>query len=65
MEGKGVRDLMVVPTKYGTGYESYDRQGIPTQSDCTGPSPKSMHISVRDSLKKLRTDYIGIQYVHW
>ena len=24
-----------------------------------------MHISVEDSLKKLRTDYIDILYVHW
>ena len=26
---------------------------------------KSLHISVEQSLKKLRTDYIDILYVHW
>ena len=26
---------------------------------------KSLHTSVRDSLRKLRTDYIDIFYMHW
>ena len=30
-----------------------------------GNSTKSMHVSVGDSLKKLRTDYIDLLYVHW
>lgn len=31
----------------------------------TGNNLKSMHISVEASLKKLRTDYIDLLYVHW
>jgi aryl-alcohol dehydrogenase-like predicted oxidoreductase len=31
----------------------------------TGNHTKSLHISVHDSLKKLRTSYIDILYVHW
>jgi len=31
----------------------------------TGNHTKSLHISVRDSLKRLRTSYIDILYVHW
>lgn len=31
----------------------------------TGNNLKAMHISVEASLKKLRTDYIDILYVHW
>ena len=31
----------------------------------TGNNVKSMHISVEASLKKLRTTYIDILYVHW
>ena len=31
----------------------------------TGNNMKSLHVSVEDSLKKLRTDYIDILYVHW
>ncbi|KAF9697146.1 hypothetical protein EKO04_004554 [Ascochyta lentis] len=65
MENRGVRDQMVIATKYGAGYKSWDRESVPLQSNYTGPSAKSMHISVRDSLKKLRTDYIDILYVHW
>ena len=26
---------------------------------------KSLHNSVKDSLRKLRTDYIDILYLHW
>jgi aryl-alcohol dehydrogenase-like predicted oxidoreductase len=31
----------------------------------TGNSRKSMHMSVDASLKKLKTDYIDLLYVHW
>ena len=30
-----------------------------------GNNTKSMNVSVKHSLKKLRTDYIDILYVHW
>ena len=65
MEKRGVRDQMVIATKYSAGYKAYDRENLTFQSNYTGNSAKSMHISVRDSLKKLRTDYIDILYVHW
>lgn len=35
------------------------------QTHYVGNNLKSMHISVEASLKKLRTDYIDILYVHW
>lgn len=31
----------------------------------TGNHKKSMHISLRQSLSKLETDYIDLFYVHW
>lgn len=65
MEYRGVRDQMVVATKYSAGYRAYNRENEPLQSNFTGNSAKSMHLSVRDSLKKLKTDYIDILYVHW
>ena len=65
MEKRGVRDQMVIATKYTAGYKAYDRDNLPFQSNYTGNSAKSMHISVRDSLTKLRTDYIDLLYVHW
>lgn len=67
MEKRENRDQMVVATKYTAGYRAHkQRQGEePLQSNFTGNSAKSMHVSVRDSLKKLKTDYIDILYVHW
>ncbi|CAN9097062.1 unnamed protein product [Alternaria alternata] len=65
MEKRNNRDQMVIATKYGAGYRAYNRENEPLQSNFTGTSAKSMHVSVRDSLRKLKTDYIDILYVHW
>ena len=65
MEKRGNRDQMVIGTKYSAGYKAYDKKNIRFQANYTGNNAKSMHISVRDSLKKLRTDYIDVLYVHW
>ncbi|EXJ74991.1 uncharacterized protein A1O5_01687 [Cladophialophora psammophila CBS 110553] len=65
MELRNNRDQMVIATKYSAGYRAYKRKEEPMQSNFTGNSAKSMHISTRDSLRKLRTDYIDILYVHW
>ena len=62
MEQRGIRDEIVLATKYTTDY----RRGKGGQhSSFVGNSIKSMHTSVTASLKKLRTDYIDILYVHW
>lgn len=65
MEKRGVRDQMVLATKYSSHYRAHNRENEPLQSNFVGNSVKSMHVSVRQSLKKLRTDYIDILYVHW
>ena len=39
--------------------------GIKQKILYTGNNIKSMHVSVEASLKKLRTTYIDILYVHW
>lgn len=65
MHERDVRDQMVIATKYSAGYKAYESDRLPMQSNYTGNSAKSMHISVRDSLRKLKTDYIDIFYVHW
>lgn len=59
------RSQMVIATKYSAGYRAYNAQNEPMQSNFTGNSAKSMHVSVHDSLRKLRTDYVDILYVHW
>jgi len=61
MEERGNRDEMVIATKYTTGYRS-DR---PDKSNYSGNHAKSMKVSVEQSLKKLKTSYIDILYLHW
>ncbi|KAM6511117.1 hypothetical protein FALCPG4_016119 [Fusarium falciforme] len=65
MEERGTRDQMVIATKYSAHYRAHDRENTPLQTNFLGNSVKSMHVSVRCSLEKLRTDYIDILYVHW
>ena len=67
METRGIRDEMVVATKYTMSHKQYeiDQKGEGTGSNYGGNHSKSFHISLRDSLRKLRTDYIDILYVHW
>ncbi|CEN59906.1 hypothetical protein ASPCAL02347 [Aspergillus calidoustus] len=65
METRGTRDQMVIATKFSAPYRAYNRAAEPIQSNFAGNSAKSMHISIRDSLKKLRTTYIDILFVHW
>ncbi|KAI0642277.1 aryl-alcohol dehydrogenase [Trametes meyenii] len=70
MEQRGVRDQMVIATKYTTLFKSMIRMegqkdDIKQKTSFVGNNLKSMHISVEESLKKLRTSYIDILYVHW
>ncbi|KAH6605555.1 aryl-alcohol dehydrogenase AAD14 [Trichoderma cornu-damae] len=61
---KGIRDQLVIATKYTSDYRTYELGGGRAHS-FQGNHRKSLHLSVRDSLKKLQTDYIDILYVHW
>ncbi|RPD61729.1 Aldo/keto reductase [Lentinus tigrinus ALCF2SS1-6] len=64
MEQRGIRDQMVIATKYTTHYKR-GRDDILVKANYSGNSIKAMHVSVEESLKKLRTSYIDILYVHW
>ncbi|EPQ51689.1 hypothetical protein GLOTRDRAFT_132893 [Gloeophyllum trabeum ATCC 11539] len=64
METRGIRDQLVIATKYTTNYKNAD-DSVSIKVNFTGNHVKSMAMSVRDSLRKLRTDYIDILYVHW
>ncbi|KAJ7609510.1 Aldo/keto reductase [Roridomyces roridus] len=63
-EKRGIRDQIVIATKYTTNYKHGD-DSISKKVTYVGNNVKSMHISVEASLKKLRTTYIDILYVHW
>ncbi|KAJ3756143.1 NADP-dependent oxidoreductase domain-containing protein [Lentinula raphanica] len=64
MEQRGIRDQIVLATKYTTNYKR-GNDAIAQKANYVGNNVKSMHISVEESLKKLRTSYIDILYVHW
>lgn len=60
---RGNRDQMVIATKYSSDYDH--SPSIKFHSNSSGNSAKSLHTSLRSSLKRLGTDYIDIFYVHW
>lgn len=64
MESRKIRDQMVIATKYTNGYKAHELGKTKSANFC-GNHKRSMYMSVRDSLKKLRTDWIDIFYVHW
>jgi aryl-alcohol dehydrogenase-like predicted oxidoreductase len=64
MEKRGIRDQLVVATKYSSPYNTYDKS-IKIHANYTGNHAKSLHLSVEASLKKLKTSYIDLLYVHW
>jgi Aldo/keto reductase family len=51
-------------TQYSTGFKKHD-SSIEQNVNFVGNNVKSMHTSVEASLKKLRTSYIDLLYVHW
>ncbi|KAN0074747.1 NADP-dependent oxidoreductase domain containing protein [Tylopilus felleus] len=63
-EKRGIRDQLVIATKYSTNYVRREK-GIKQQALYAGNSVKTMTVSVEASLRKLRTTYIDILYVHW
>ncbi|GJF00507.1 aldo/keto reductase [Phanerochaete sordida] len=62
MEARGVRNEIILATKYTSDYH---RGKGGQHSAFVGNNAKSMHNSLHDSLRKLRTDYVDIFYVHW
>jgi len=61
----GFRDRLVIATKYTSQYKSYELGKGYESANYQGNSRKSLHVSVRDSLAKLKTDYIDLLYLHW
>ncbi|KAI0161007.1 aldo/keto reductase [Hypoxylon sp. FL1284] len=63
MKKRGVRDQMVIATKYTTNFRGYRSDEL--MINYQGNGAKSLMVSVNASLKKLQTDYIDLLYVHW
>ncbi|KAI1633878.1 putative aryl-alcohol dehydrogenase Aad14 [Biscogniauxia mediterranea] len=64
MASRKNRDRLVIATKYTTDYKSHEYGKGKVVNAC-GNHKRSLHMSVRDSLKKLQTDWIDILYLHW
>ncbi|KAK1762023.1 putative aryl-alcohol dehydrogenase AAD14 [Phialemonium atrogriseum] len=58
------RDRVVIATKYTTDYRQHALGKGHAVNHC-GNHKRSLHVSVRDSLAKLQTDWIDILYLHW
>ncbi|KZW03006.1 Aldo/keto reductase [Exidia glandulosa HHB12029] len=66
MEERGIRDHIVLATKFSIDYKRGDKNlASYAHSAYVGNNAKTLHISLRDSLRKLRTDYIDILYIHF
>ncbi|KIM78527.1 hypothetical protein PILCRDRAFT_592375 [Piloderma croceum F 1598] len=63
-ESRGIRDQLVIATKY-TANLHRDNTSIKQKPVFIGNHLKSMRLSLEASLKKLRTSYVDIFYVHW
>ncbi|MBE3048380.1 aldo/keto reductase, partial [Candidatus Bathyarchaeota archaeon] len=61
---RGVRDRIVLATKYTSDYAQHSL-GKGNAVNHTGNHKRSLHVSVRDSLARLRTDWIDVLYLHW
>lgn len=64
MAEKKNRDQLVIATKFTTDYKGYELGKGKAANHC-GNDRRSLHMSVRDSLKKLQTEWIDILYLHW
>jgi aryl-alcohol dehydrogenase-like predicted oxidoreductase len=60
MELRGNRDQLVIATKY-TGWGDGEGKDV----NACGNSVKSMMLGIKESLKRLRTDYVDIFYLHF
>ncbi|KAJ3493407.1 hypothetical protein NLJ89_g11026 [Agrocybe chaxingu] len=65
-EQRGIRDQLFIATKYCNNWRVRGSSLLPTNRPLfIGSNAKSLKMSVEASLKKLRTDYIDVFYVHW
>jgi len=63
-EARGIRDQLFIATKYTSNFKNHN-ESVSQKVFYTGNSAKSLHLSVEQSLKKLRTSYIDLLYLHW
>lgn len=65
MAKRGVREDLVIATKYTSNYKRFKEKDHPVSINRSGNSYKSMTSSLEASLKKLGTSYVDVLYMHW
>ncbi|OAP57141.1 hypothetical protein AYL99_07878 [Fonsecaea erecta] len=65
MADRGVRDQMIIATKFMLPYKLPEQMPMGSiTSNFGGANKKSLRLSLAESLKRLKTDYVDILYVH-
>ena len=64
MTSRGNRDQVVLATKY-TGPHRRTAQGIKVRVNYGGNGMKALRLTLKDSLKRLQTEYVDILWLHW
>lgn len=64
MASRGNRDRIVLATKFSEDFRAHE-VGVGKTPNYAGNHKKSLRMSIRESLRKLQTDYVDILYVHW
>ncbi|KAF8811368.1 Aldo/keto reductase [Phlegmacium glaucopus] len=64
-EQRGIRDRLFLATKYTNNFHTRNKSMPNHKIVYTGNNTKSLQLSLKNSLKNLRTDYIDLFYVHW
>ncbi|KAJ5339330.1 Aldo/keto reductase [Penicillium brevicompactum] len=64
MTARQNRDQIIIATKFTTDYRSHALGKGNAPNSC-GNHKRSMVLSLRDSLRKLQTDFVDILYLHW
>jgi aryl-alcohol dehydrogenase-like predicted oxidoreductase len=65
LEARGIRDQLVIATKFTTNYQVYKGYDGRINSNFGGNSSKCLALTVESSLKNLKTSYIDLLYIHW
>jgi len=67
MASRGVRDQIVLATKYVTAWRGGENGPSENENivNTGGTGAKSLRISLNQSLKNFQTDYVDLLYIHW
>ena len=57
-------ETLTYSPQYSSNFKRHD-ESVSQKILHNGNSAKSLHVSVEQSLKKLRTSYIDLLYIHW